>query len=287
MAARLPARCRSIRTRHRAAEVGDEPLLLARLAPTIVARDRVAGARLRATAGAGVIVMDDGFQNPSLDEDLSIVVVDGQRGIGNGRVFPAGPLRAPLAPQLDRAQAVLVVGGGEARRRRARGGRRGGACRCSTAAANPIRMRWRSCAARPVLAFAGIGDPDKFFGTLAEAGVDLRVRRPFADHHRYRRAEAADLLAEAEREGLTLVTTEKDWVRLAGEPDLSALAAVARPLPVTLRWPRRRRSAPWCCRRWIRFRPFGRRQAPGTVGVLGVSGFSWPNSRCRTASGVA
>src|ERR1700757_2308951 len=99
------------RRHHRADEGGDEPLLLARGAPTVIARDRVAGARVARTAGAGVIVLDDGFQNPSLGKDLSILVIDGRRGIGNGQVFPAGPLRAPLAAQFDRAQAVLMIGG--------------------------------------------------------------------------------------------------------------------------------------------------------------------------------
>src|SRR6185295_300855 len=93
---------------HAAAEVGDEPLLLARVAPTVVSRDRVAGARHAIAAGATAIVMDDGFQNPALAKDLSILVIDGTRGIGNGHVIPAGPLRAPLAPQLGRAHAILV-----------------------------------------------------------------------------------------------------------------------------------------------------------------------------------
>src|SRR5262245_15241039 len=100
--------------RHRAADVGDEPLLLARAAPTVVARDRVAGAAVAHSAGAGSSVMDDGFQSPTMRKDLSILVVDGRRGVGNAQVFPAGPLRAPLEAQLRRAGAVLLIGTGVA-----------------------------------------------------------------------------------------------------------------------------------------------------------------------------
>src|SRR3954451_17683538 len=96
--------------RHSAAEVGDEPLLLARLAPTIVSPDRVAGAEMARAAGASAIVMDDGFQNPSLNKNLSILVIDGSRGVGNGRVIPAGPMRAPLAVQMRHAHALLILG---------------------------------------------------------------------------------------------------------------------------------------------------------------------------------
>ena len=222
--------------RHRSAEVGDEPLLLARFAPTIVARDRAAGADAARAAGAGSIVMDDGFQSPGLQKDRSILVVDGRRGIGNGMVFPAGPLRAPLESQLRRAGALLVIGAGAA-------GEAVAALARQLAQDLPVfRGRLEPDAqalavlkGRPVLAFAGIGDPEKFFATLRDAGIELGATVSFPDHHRYRRYEARDLIERAERDGLVPVTTEKDVARLYGQDDLAALAAVARPLPVMLR----------------------------------------------------
>ncbi len=216
---------------HGAADTGDEPLLLARVAPTVVARDRVAGAQAARSAGADVIVMDDGFQNSSLKKDLSLVVVDGRGGIGNGHVFPAGPLRAPVAAQLAHASALLVIGEGA------------GANAVIAAAPGlqvfhgrlePDALEVAALRPRKVLAFAGIGDPEKFFGTLTEAGIDVQARQAFADHHRYSGAEASDLIARAQRDGLTLVTTEKDLVRLKGEAGLQALAEQARALPVRL-----------------------------------------------------
>src|SRR6266849_1908625 len=175
--------------RHRAADVGDEPLLLARTAPTIVARDRVRGAGMAVAAGADVIVMDDGFQNPSLAKDFSVLVVDARRGIGNGRVIPAGPLRAPLDAQLSRAHALVVVGTSS---------RAAAVAAAARARDIPVlQARLRPDAAfivglggARVLAFAGIGDPEKFFLTLADAGVALAARRSFSDHHRYTRAQA-------------------------------------------------------------------------------------------------
>jgi tetraacyldisaccharide 4'-kinase len=216
-------------SRHHAAEVGDEPLLLARVAPTIVARDRVAGARL----ASGVIVMDDGFQNPSLAKDFSVLVVDGRRGAGNGRVIPAGPLRAPLAAQLARADAMIVVGAAAREpdvvaQARARG------TAVFAARLQPEADVVRALQAERVLAFAGIGDPEKFFRTLADAGIDVAARRGFADHHRYTAPEARALCEEADRQRLALVTTEKDLVRLAGDEAVASLATRARALPVTL-----------------------------------------------------
>jgi tetraacyldisaccharide 4'-kinase len=219
--------------RHGAADVGDEPLLLVRAAATIVARGRVEGATLAAASGAGVIVMDDGFQNPSLAKDFSVLVVDGQRGIGNGRVIPAGPLRAPLEAQLAQTHALVVIGP------------TAGAVDV-VAAARAHNIPIFAARLRPdpgfvaalgsgrVLAFAGIGDPQKFFATLAEAGIAVAATRSFADHHRYTYAEARSLCEDADRDGLALVTTEKDYVRLAGDGAFAELAAHAHALPVTL-----------------------------------------------------
>lgn len=220
--------------RHSAAEVGDEPLLLAQLAPTIVSQDRVAGAEMARAAGASIIVMDDGFQNPSLKKNISIVVVDGRRGIGNGRVFPAGPLRAPLRSQIRHAQAVLILG-------------------TPSPQCDDVIAEAKACdipvfqgvveaegdavsalTGHRVLAFAGIGDPQKFFATLAEAGIAAPVTQSFPDHHRFTSAEAKKLVARAKREDLALLTTEKDLVRIARDPELAALAKVVRALPVTL-----------------------------------------------------
>ena len=215
----------------RAAQVGDEALLLAHVAPTIVARDRVAGAKAALAAGASVVVMDDGLQNASLAKDFTLAVVDGRRGIGNARVFPAGPLRAPLAAQLARSDALLVVGD------------IAGARDVIAAARHlpvwhgrlvPDAAAVAALKARKVFAFAGIGDPDKFFATATAAGIAIARRRAFADHHRYSAEEAAELIMQAEHDGLALLTTEKDRARMAGEPALAALAAKAHVLPVTL-----------------------------------------------------
>jgi tetraacyldisaccharide 4'-kinase len=218
---------------HRADDVGDEPLLLARCALTIIARDRVAGARAARAAGAGVIVLDDGFQNPSLAKDLSILVIDAGRGVGNEQVFPAGPLRAPLDAQLDRAHAILIIGDGP------------GAAPLTEAAETrglalfygrlvPDGETVDALKGSRVLAFAGIGHPEKFFATLTDAGIDVALRRGFPDHHRFTASDAAALIAEADRAGLTLVTTEKDFVRLAHKRALADLAARSRALPATL-----------------------------------------------------
>ncbi|MDP2297713.1 MAG: tetraacyldisaccharide 4'-kinase, partial [Pseudolabrys sp.] len=178
-----------------------------------------------------IIVMDDGLQNSSLAKDFSLAVVDARRGIGNGLVFPAGPLRAPLDTQLRRADALLVIGEGK------------GASVIAAAAPQLAIFHGRltpdpavvaSLQARKVLAFAGIGDPEKFFATAVNAGIDVVQRRSFADHHRYNGEEAGELIMQAEHNGLSLLTTEKDRARMAGDPLLAALAAKSHVLPVTL-----------------------------------------------------
>jgi tetraacyldisaccharide 4'-kinase len=218
---------------HRAVDVGDEPLLLAQTAATVVAHDRVAGARAAIAAGATVIVMDDGFQNPALHKDASLLVIDASRAVGNGRVFPAGPLRAPLLAQLRRADALVIVGQGNAAAHviSVAGGLN---IPVFAASLQPDAAFTAALGRGRVLAFTGIGDPQKFFATLATAGLELGETKAFPDHHFYTRAEAEALCAHADAEGLVLVTTEKDMARLAGDSEVADLAARAHALPVSL-----------------------------------------------------
>ena len=218
---------------HNAADVGDEPLLLVRHAPVIVARDRVAGAQMARVQGATVIVMDDGLQNPSLKKDFSLAVVDGRRGLGNCCVFPAGPLRAPLAMQLDHVDAVLVIGGDRSEHLSALVQHRN--LPVIRARLEPDGKTIAALGAARALAFAGIGDPDKFFASLSEAGVTIAARESFADHHPYSEADAARLLSRAEQDQLLLITTEKDKARLRGQKGaLARLHERAQDFPVRL-----------------------------------------------------
>jgi tetraacyldisaccharide 4'-kinase len=220
---------------HSAADVGDEPFLLAKLAPTIVAHDRLMGARAARRDGANVIVMDDGFQNPSLAKDLAILVVDGRRAIGNGRVFPAGPLRAPLSIQVARAQAVLVVGAPVNAIASVLESARRHNVAIFHGQLEPDPADLDKLGQRRVLAFAGIADPEKFYLTLREAGVAVAEHASFPDHHRYTAADARDLIARAEAASLALLTTEKDYARFAGNASLVELAARSSVLRVQLR----------------------------------------------------
>jgi tetraacyldisaccharide 4'-kinase len=213
--------------RHDARAVGDEALLLAAEAPTWLSPDRVGGAAAAAAGGAGLVIMDDGLQNPSLAKDLSIVVVDGGFGFGNGRVLPAGPLREPVSRGLARADAIVLIGP-----------YRTGMADTLKSAAPPVfaaelvpgpeALRFRD---RPLVAFAGIGRPAKFFETLEAIGAALVERHSFPDHHRYTPDEIMRLCEAASRHGGKPVTTAKDYMRLPSEARL-----MVEVLSVALEW---------------------------------------------------
>ncbi|HEX9469561.1 MAG TPA: tetraacyldisaccharide 4'-kinase [Bradyrhizobium sp.] len=219
--------------RHVADDLGDEPLMLARTVPVVVARERVGGVALARSQGATVILMDDGFQNPAIAKDASLIVIDGARGLGNGRVFPAGPLRAPLSPQLDRTDALIVIGEGSAAAAVAAAIAAQGKPVLS-AHLEPDDASVAALAGKRVLAFAGIGDPVRFFRTLRLGGIEVAVERVFSDHHPFSKSEVETLLAEAKYVSLTLVTTEKDLARLRNAEGLPCWATEIVPFKVTL-----------------------------------------------------
>jgi tetraacyldisaccharide 4'-kinase len=219
---------------HTAVDVGDEPLLLARIAPTWVSADRVAGSAAAAKAGARLIIMDDGLQNPGLEKDFSLLVVDALAGIGNGRLLPAGPMREELNDALGRTNAVILVGRGH--------GGDGVAARAQARAIPVFRAILRATPTSPldkvaVVGFSGIGRPEKFFQTLRDLRAEVIGTYPFPDHHNFTEADATKLLQAAEDAGARLITTEKDFMRLidaVSDSARSRLKSASTVLPVRI-----------------------------------------------------
>ncbi|MGE4480736.1 tetraacyldisaccharide 4'-kinase [Acidocella sp.] len=203
---------------HTAREVGDEALLLAEAAPTVKARDRAAGARLALAEGATAIVMDDGLQNPALRKDLSLLVIDGGYGFGNGLLLPAGPLREPVGSAARRCDAAVLIGADET----------GALARLPPGLpvlrANLVPDCAEPLGRCPVIAFAGIGRPEKFFRSVISLGAELVSHHAYPDHHVYAARDVSALLTEAANKGAKLVTTAKDFVKLP--PHLRAVCLV-------------------------------------------------------------
>lgn len=215
---RLPGPVLVDRAQHDATDVGDEAMLLAARAPTVVARDRAAGARLALAEGASAIVMDDGLQNPFVKKTLSLLVIDGGYGFGNGLLLPAGPLREPVLAAAARCQAAVLIGDDET-----------GALAQLPASLPVYRAQLQplcaeSLARRPVIAFAGIGRPDKFFRSVLALGAELVDTHAYPDHHVYSARDITALLGQTSSTGAKLVTTAKDYVKLP--PSLRAACLV-------------------------------------------------------------
>ena len=204
---------------HTAADVGDEPLLHARSGPVVISPDRAAGAELL-SQHCDVIIMDDGHQNPGLSKDLSLIVTRAAEAFGNGSVFPSGPLREPVAAGLARANAIVAIGGGVLDHR------------IKGSGLPVLRGRMRASAdleGRRLFAFCGIGRPERFRDTLQELGAELAGFQSFSDHHAFTDRELDSLAARAEALDATLITTEKDAVRLPDD-----FRAKVSTVPITL-----------------------------------------------------
>lgn len=217
--------------KHDVRMVGDEALLLARVAPTIVSRNRLAGAQLAVSLGATHIIMDDGFQSPGLVKNATLLVVDGEAGIGNGLTIPAGPLRARFRDQLERADALLVVGDGQAERSLPTS-RRKPILKAQMVPDDDAVQRLRG---QRFIAFAGIGRPQKFFDTLQEHGIDVVQQFAFPDHHPYSVAEIFTMVERATFRQMKLVTTAKDYARLQ-RPAFAAFKDYIEVLPVRMKF---------------------------------------------------
>lgn len=215
-------------------EVGDEPLLLSEVAPTWICANRKAGIKLAHKMGADIIVMDDGYQNQSVKKDLSIVVIDGETGFGNGQIIPAGPLRESIFSGLKRANAVVIIGEDHLNLAADLSNT------LSLTSKEPVNIfaaklipavKSRSLLNKKVFAFAGIGRPEKFFTMLINEGYKVTGKQDFPDHHQFTKAEISKLLHLAQIKNSKLITTSKDYVRLTAAQQKDIIM-----LPITLKW---------------------------------------------------
>lgn len=217
-------------SQHTAIDVGDEPLLLSNIAPTWVSADRRAGAELAISAGATTLIMDDGFQNTSIHKDISILVIDGEVGFGNGKIFPAGPLRENVENGTKKANAVLIIGDDTKGLRE---------CIKSLQRSNLKILHGQlipelndiNLKGERVIAFAGIGRPEKFFRTLRSLGCVISETIKFNDHHNYTSNDIYNLEQQAKNLNAKLVTTSKDRIRLDKDSALNVIE-----IPVILKW---------------------------------------------------
>lgn len=199
--------------KHNAHDVGDEALLHALKSTTVIASNRVAGAQLLLDQACTLIIMDDGFQNPSLHKDFNLIVVDAKRGLGNGFAMPAGPMRVPFKSQLFHTDALFITGKGSAGEIAIRKAARAGKPVFHSSVEVIGKSKYKG---QKALAFAGIADPSKFFDTLEEIGVEVKARHNFGDHHVFTEDECGELIDRSKQQKLQLFTTEKDAARLKG-----------------------------------------------------------------------
>ena len=208
---------------HTAAQVGDEPLLLFRQAPVVVNPDRFRGALKAVRQGADVIIMDDGFQNPSLHKDISLLVIDGSYGFGNGFCIPAGPLREFLSSGLKRADAAVIIGEDKHN---------------LSSLLKPLPVfkgkvvpECGQISNRRIIAFAGIGRPQKFYQSLKECGFELLQCFDFPDHHFYNNQELEKIISAAQKQNADIYTTAKDFVKIP-----SPLRSYCKVLEISIEW---------------------------------------------------
>lgn len=212
---------------HSAWDVGDEALILAKHAPTIIGGDRVASAELAIEHGADIIIMDDGLQNPSIHKDLKFVVINGEMGFGNQKLMPAGPLRQPLAQGLAIADAFIIIGADHHNTQQ------------HLPEDKPVlyaqlqnARNYTPDTQKPYIAFAGLGYPDKFFNFLKSSmGMNIIDTIPFGDHHPYDSQDLLKLYEQAQTQKATLLTTEKDFMRL---PEIDGITVET--IPVEMIW---------------------------------------------------